>query len=182
MLYEVITLAAGTDVGQDRFDTQFVDDAHALGGNTQLDETLLAFNPETVCLQVGQEATLGSVVRVGTVVTHDRTLTGYLAYSRHVSLLQILLLLEHFHHPAGRVAGHIEGGILYRIVQQRSSKSRAGIDSQPAALGEGDGDAIANHQVVQHPHVDKPESGRDALGHRITSYNVCYTKLLRDPR
>src|SRR5690606_20637460 len=79
--------AASAQFRQNYVDAALVDDAHALGRNTQTHETLLGFDPETVMLQVRQETTTGFVVCVGNVVTGYRTLTGNLTDSRHASAL-----------------------------------------------------------------------------------------------
>jgi hypothetical protein len=76
-------LTLGAQVSNDLVDTQLVDDAHALGGQTQTDETLFAFHPETVVVQVRLEPALGFVVGVRDVVANDWTLAGNLANLGH---------------------------------------------------------------------------------------------------
>src|SRR5690606_2912499 len=75
--------AAGAQIGQHSVNTQLVDNAHALGGNTQTNKALFCLYPETVVVQVWLEPTLGLDVRVRNMVARDRALTGYLANLRH---------------------------------------------------------------------------------------------------
>ena len=78
-------VAALADVGQDGFDAQLVNNAHALAGNAQLYKTLLRIDPETVGVQVGQETPARPVLGMGHVVAALRTLSRDLAYSGHCS-------------------------------------------------------------------------------------------------
>ena len=55
----------GAQVGDDLLDAVLVDDAHALVRNTQAHPALLGFEPESLVLQVGQEATTSLVMCVG---------------------------------------------------------------------------------------------------------------------
>src|SRR3546814_6119032 len=48
--------AAGAQVGQHGVDAVLVDDADGLGGNTQANPAVFAFNPEPARLQVGQRS------------------------------------------------------------------------------------------------------------------------------
>jgi len=85
----VITLnffATGAHVGENLLKTQFVDDAHTFGRDAQADEALFGFQPETVMVQVGEEATARLVVGVGYGVPCDNSLAGDLAYSGHNEL------------------------------------------------------------------------------------------------
>jgi hypothetical protein len=77
--------AAAADIGKYAINAQLVDDTHAMGGNTQFHEALFGCNPETVLMQVWQEATAGSVLGVGHVIAALRTLSRDLAYSGHCS-------------------------------------------------------------------------------------------------
>jgi hypothetical protein len=79
-------LTLSTQVSDDLFDAQLVDDAHGLSGQTQTDETLFAFHPETVIVQVRFEPALGFVVGVRYVVPNHRTLAGNLANLGHAVL------------------------------------------------------------------------------------------------
>jgi hypothetical protein len=79
-------LTLSTQVSNNLFDAQFIDDAHGLSGQTQTDETLFAFHPETVVVQVRLEPALGFVIGVRNVVTNDWTLAGNLANLRHAVL------------------------------------------------------------------------------------------------
>src|SRR3546814_10164786 len=75
--------AAGAQVGQHGVDADLVDDADGLGGNTQANPAVFAFNPEPTRLQVGQEAAHGFVVGVRDVVARHRAFASYLAYACH---------------------------------------------------------------------------------------------------
>src|SRR5210317_2064330 len=75
--------AALAHVGDDRVDAVFVDNAHALGGQAQLEPAILGFDPELVRVQVGQKAATCAVVGVRHVVSANRFLTGYLADPGH---------------------------------------------------------------------------------------------------
>lgn len=76
-------LALGAQRRHNGLNTQLVDDTHALAGHTDTHEALLAFQPETVIVQIRLETTLGLDVRVGNIVTDDGTLPGNLANLGH---------------------------------------------------------------------------------------------------
>jgi hypothetical protein len=75
--------AASAKLTENGINAALVDDTHTFGRNTQAHETVLGLDPETVMLQVRQEATTGFVVCVGNIIPGNRTLTGYLTDSRH---------------------------------------------------------------------------------------------------
>ena len=50
-----------------------VNDTHTLGRKAQTHKTVLGLNPETVMLQIRQEATTGFVVCMGNVIPGNRT-------------------------------------------------------------------------------------------------------------
>src|SRR5690606_11453832 len=79
--------ATGAQIGQDGVNADLVDGAQRLGGYTQADPAVFAFDPETARLQVGKETTLGLVVGVRDVVAHHRARAGNLAYACHGSPL-----------------------------------------------------------------------------------------------
>jgi hypothetical protein len=51
-------------VSEHRVDAVFIDNAHALGGETQFNPSVLGFDPEFVSMQVRQEATTRPVIRM----------------------------------------------------------------------------------------------------------------------
>jgi hypothetical protein len=71
--------AAGPQIRQHGVDAFLIDDPHAFGRETQANPALLALDPEPVGMQVGEKTAFGLVVRMGNVVSRDRTFTGYLA-------------------------------------------------------------------------------------------------------
>src|SRR6476620_8202016 len=75
--------AAGAEFGQNAVDAVLVDGAQRMRGNLQLDPAVLAGDPETALMQVGQEATTGLVVGVRDVVAGLHALAGNLAYAGH---------------------------------------------------------------------------------------------------
>jgi hypothetical protein len=75
--------AAGPDIGQDLIDPILIDDPKALLGDAQTDPTLLLFDPEAMGMEIRQESPLGLVVGMRDVIAGQRSLTGYLADSRH---------------------------------------------------------------------------------------------------
>src|SRR5690606_10702275 len=78
--------AACAEIGEDGVDAVLVDGAHGVGGNTQLDPTVLAGDPEAALVEIGHEAAAGLVHGVRDVVAGRRSLAGYLAYTGHVHL------------------------------------------------------------------------------------------------
>src|SRR5690606_41001988 len=76
-------LAARTQVAEHLVDADLVDDAHAFAAQAQFHETLLGFHPETMRVQVRQEATLRVVVGVRYVVADLGRLAGHHTYSGH---------------------------------------------------------------------------------------------------
>src|SRR5438067_12683961 len=82
-------LATSADLRQHDVDAFLVDRAKRRVGEPQADPAILAFDPETPLLEVGQEATLRPIVRVRNVVPHHRGLAGDLTDSSHRSLLRV---------------------------------------------------------------------------------------------
>jgi hypothetical protein len=68
-------LAASTELFQNRLDATLIDNTHPLGGHAQRNETLLGLNPETMVVQVRQEAALGAILGVRNIVTGCGPLT-----------------------------------------------------------------------------------------------------------
>jgi hypothetical protein len=66
--------AALANVGDDRVDAVFINDAHALGGKAQFYPSVLGFDPEFVRMQVGQKAATRPVLACDTLFP----LTGFL--------------------------------------------------------------------------------------------------------
>ena len=72
------------DLSQHDLDAQLVDRAQRRTGDAQSHPATFAFEPEPAILQVGQEATLGLVVRVRNIVADHRLLAGDITDARHV--------------------------------------------------------------------------------------------------
>ena len=66
--------------------------------------------------------------------------------------------------------------MLYEVITRRRALSHAGADGGAARLGLAGGGAARHHAALLSDHG---HGRRHADRHRITSYNVCYTKLLR---
>src|SRR4249920_2433244 len=64
-------------------DAVLLDGAQAVARHAQLDPTLLVFQPETLLVQIGQEAAALPVVGVRDAVSHHRSLASHFAYARH---------------------------------------------------------------------------------------------------
>ena len=67
----------------DYFDALFVDRAHAVARNTQAHPALFGFEPETLRVQVWQEAATALVVGVRNAISGHRLLAGDLTDSGH---------------------------------------------------------------------------------------------------
>ncbi|MGJ8517120.1 hypothetical protein LMG33810_001451 [Carnimonas sp. LMG 33810] len=87
-------LTASTQLAQNLIDTFFVDDAHALGGYAQFDETFFALNPEAMRVQVRNEPTTRFTLGVRYIVTRHRTLAGDLTYLGHACLQSLVWPIE----------------------------------------------------------------------------------------
>src|SRR5580692_5281629 len=70
-------------------DALLLDGAHAAGREAQAHPALLGLHPETLRMQVGQEAAALLVVRVRDAVTDGRLLAGDLADARHKTTFEI---------------------------------------------------------------------------------------------
>jgi hypothetical protein len=75
--------ATGADFRNDRFNAEFVDDAHAIGGYAELDEALLGIHPEAMRVQIRQKPAPTPVVGVRDGIADHRLFAGYLADSGH---------------------------------------------------------------------------------------------------
>jgi hypothetical protein len=76
-------LPFGAQIGQHLLDAVLVDDADALVRNPQANETLLGFDPESLVLQIRQEAPTRPVVGVGDIIAGLRPFPGHLAHFGH---------------------------------------------------------------------------------------------------
>src|SRR5271170_2030286 len=79
--------ALGTQLLEDLVDALLLHGAHAVRGQPQRDPALLGFHPETLRVQVRQEAAALLVVGVGDAVTDGRLLAGDLADAGHTNNL-----------------------------------------------------------------------------------------------
>src|SRR5688572_8177197 len=80
-------LALGAQLGDDLLDALLVDDPQALPRDAQPNEALLVLEPETLRVQIRQEAALRLVVRVGNLVPDHRPFAGDLADPGHGVIL-----------------------------------------------------------------------------------------------
>jgi hypothetical protein len=83
--------ASGAQFGENGVDPLFVDDAHPMAGYAQAHETLLAFDPEPMDVQIRQKAAAGSVVSVGYIISSDGALARHLTDSGHRIGLQLVM-------------------------------------------------------------------------------------------
>ena len=75
--------ALGAKLGEDGVDALLLNRAQAVGRQAQRNPTLLGLDPETLYVQIRQEAATLLVVRVGDAVTNGRPLAGDLADAGH---------------------------------------------------------------------------------------------------
>jgi hypothetical protein len=76
-------LTAGAQIGEHGFDTVLVDQTQCCTGDAQTHPALFAFEVKTTPLQIGQKATLGTVVGVGNIISHHGAFARYLTHARH---------------------------------------------------------------------------------------------------
>jgi hypothetical protein len=89
-------MAAGTHVLQDCVDAFLVDSSQTLGRDTKFYPAILAFDPETMILDIGQKPSLTLDVRVRYVISCGRALARYLTYSGHENSKSIVKMQPHF--------------------------------------------------------------------------------------
>src|SRR4051812_34353160 len=77
--------ALGAELGEHTIDALLLNRAQAGGRNAQRYPALFGLDPETLCMQVGQEATTPLVVRVRDAITDCRPLAGDLADAGHTN-------------------------------------------------------------------------------------------------
>src|SRR6516165_11877143 len=82
-------VALGAQLGDDLVDALLLDRTHTARREAQRHPTLLGLQPETLCVQVRQEATALLVVGVRDSVTDCRLLAGDLADAGHTINLEI---------------------------------------------------------------------------------------------
>jgi hypothetical protein len=75
--------ACGAHIGENGVNALLVDQADACGGESDADEAVFAFNPETTALQIREETAFGFVVGVRNIVSHHRLFAGDLTYASH---------------------------------------------------------------------------------------------------
>jgi len=75
--------ALGPQIRYHNVDAALFDGAQAARGNAQADESLLGFQPESVAVQIGQEAAALAIVRVRNRITRNGAFARDLADSRH---------------------------------------------------------------------------------------------------
>src|SRR3569833_645387 len=78
--------ALGAEFGEHNVDALLLDRAQTVGRNAQRHPALLGLNPETLCMQVGQEAPTLLIVRVRGAISNCRPLAGELADAGHTNL------------------------------------------------------------------------------------------------
>jgi len=89
MVFEFPSISSGyffrlfLEVSHDSFDADLIDQAEALGADAHADEALFAGDPDALIVEVGQEATLGLIVRVADAIAADRLLSRNLTKFRH---------------------------------------------------------------------------------------------------
>ena len=76
-------MSVGTHVREDLVDAVLIDNSQALMRKAQPNKPLLGFHPEPLVLQIGQEPTSGSVIRVRNVIAALRPLPGNHTNSGH---------------------------------------------------------------------------------------------------
>jgi hypothetical protein len=75
--------AAPADIGENGIDAALVDNPHPMVRDAQTHPPVFAFHPKPVIVQIRVEQSLGLVVGVGNIVTHNTALAGDLTYSGH---------------------------------------------------------------------------------------------------
>jgi hypothetical protein len=75
--------AACAKRGEHLLDTLLVDETHRAGGYAKAHPTLLALDPKTMVMEIGQKPPLGLVMGVGDVATGERPLSGHLTNFGH---------------------------------------------------------------------------------------------------
>jgi len=83
ILRRLNALAVGTQVSENFLDTVLVDDAQALVGDAQTDESLLGFDPKPLALQIRQKATTSFIMSVRNIIAGLRPFPRHLAYLGH---------------------------------------------------------------------------------------------------
>lgn len=83
-------LTSGSNVSDDLFDALLVDDSHTLCRYTQLHESILTFQPESVIVNIGQKAPARLIMRVGYVISTHRSFTGHLTLLGHATFLRFV--------------------------------------------------------------------------------------------
>jgi len=76
-------LATRAQIVDNFLDAEFVDNTHSLGRHLQADKTFLAFQPETMLVQIGQKPSFRVVFGMGNIVPADRSFASDLTYSGH---------------------------------------------------------------------------------------------------
>jgi len=76
--------AVSAQLGKDHVDAALLDRPHRLGRHAQRDPALFSFDPESLLMQVWQEASSLSIVSVRDAVPDRRVLTGDFADSGHI--------------------------------------------------------------------------------------------------
>src|SRR6516165_5554468 len=123
--------ALGAQLGDDLVDALLLDRTHTARREAQRHPTLLGLQPETLCMQVRQEAAALLVVGVRDSVTDTRLLAGDLADAGHTNNLEISVT-----YGRGGASCPIPGRALY----------------QP-------GGAITRRRQVRPPHRCRSRSG-----------------------
>src|SRR5262245_48959254 len=118
----------------DDFDALLLDGAHARGRHTQAHPALLALEPETLRVQVRQEAAALLVVGVGDAVSDSRLLAGDFADAGHGIDLRRINGLGAYRRDTGRAErGFIPAWPVARNRWTRlQSRPRAAKDTHPS--------------------------------------------------
>src|SRR4051812_21236888 len=104
--------ALGAELGEHAINALLFNRAQAGGRNAQRYPALFGLDPETLCMQVGQEATTPLVVRVRDAITDCRPLAGDLADAGHTINLENSVTYDWRSTTFAGLAGLTESGFI----------------------------------------------------------------------
>jgi hypothetical protein len=110
--------ASGAHIGENGVDAFLVDQTNACGGESDADEAVFAFNPETTALQIREESAFGFVVSVRNIVSHHRLFAGDLTYASHEGTPVTSTFRRRTHFALARI---VDSARLYRSKDLRAA-------------------------------------------------------------
>ncbi len=163
MICSLNLYAAAAHVLKDGVYAKLVDDAKALLGHAHFYVTLLAFNPDALVVQIGQEAASRPVIRVRNVIAGHWSFSGDLADAGHLQPLKNQLLI---------IGGYAVRRVLYQYEPPETSlqaifKPFCIYKSEHSTARQRDAVVVTDDKMIKQTDIHQFQRVADTLGDQL---------------